>query len=138
MGQPRDSVLSPLPGCMCCLREQGPKAFDVLLKTRLAGAEKNPRLLAVLAALVWVRELTDSVDGWISHGHEVDYLELRLVPKKRILRSTCSSFLLVTVTFFLLLLLLWLRSVLQYQVEYEWFLYLRQTFSSSNLKSVVP
>ena len=72
----------------------------MLLKTRLAGAEKNPRLLAVLAALVWVRELTDSVDGWISHGHEVDYLELRLVPKKRILRSTCSSFLLVTVTFF--------------------------------------
>ena len=100
MGQPRDSVLSPLPGCMCCLREQGPKAFDVLLKMRLAGAEKNPRLLAVLAALVWVRELTDSVDGWISHGHEVDSLELRLVPKKRILRSTCSSFLLVTVTFF--------------------------------------
>eukprot|EP00904_Undaria_pinnatifida_P014231 jgi/Undpi1/9939/HiC_scaffold_28.g12393.m1 len=32
---------------------RGAKAFDVLLRTRLAGAEKNPRLVAVLAALVW-------------------------------------------------------------------------------------
>ncbi|CAM9722904.1 unnamed protein product [Ectocarpus sp. 12 AP-2014] len=32
---------------------RGPKAFDMLLRLRLGGAEKDPRLIAVLAALVW-------------------------------------------------------------------------------------
>ncbi|CAM9570169.1 unnamed protein product, partial [Scytosiphon promiscuus] len=32
---------------------RGTKAFDMLLRLRLRGAEKDPRLIAVLAALVW-------------------------------------------------------------------------------------
>ncbi|CAM9615361.1 unnamed protein product [Ectocarpus fasciculatus] len=32
---------------------RGPKAFDMLLRLRLRRAEKDPRLIAVLAALVW-------------------------------------------------------------------------------------
>lgn len=48
---------------------QGPKAFDMLLRLRLGGAERDPRLIAVLAALVWVSE----TDIYISSMSTISY-----------------------------------------------------------------
>lgn len=40
---------------------QGTKAFDMLLRLRLRGVEKDPRLVAVLAALAWVCAICTSI-----------------------------------------------------------------------------
>lgn len=40
----------------------------MLLRTRLRGTEKDPRLVAVLAALVWVGVEGNVYDGLLRHG----------------------------------------------------------------------
>lgn len=56
--------------CAVLFTVQGPKAFKVLLRTRLRGVEKDPRLVAVLAALVWVRATTNTLIERVQYSIE--------------------------------------------------------------------